>query len=148
MATDGRRSQQSTKDDGSPASTIAGGEVVLLSSREGGGWVGCCRLSAVLVTVELRQRLRGGERGRERLAGRQVTSLLVEEKDRWCCWCRPYHIITSLDTLPPSSLPPSSSPLLSSPLFFFSFLPPPFPSFPPFFIIRLHYHEKKAKIFG
>ena len=110
---------------------------MLLSSREGGGWVGCCRLSAVLVTVELHQRLRGGERGRERLAGRQVTSLLVEEKDRWC-WCRPYHIITSL-LFPPLLFPPP--PLLSSFLFFFP--SPPFPSFPPFFIIRLHYHMKK-----
>jgi hypothetical protein len=74
-------------------------------------------------------------RGAKIIAGRQVASLLVEEKG----------VVSSI------SSPPFSSPFVLSPLsylalallFFFS-SPPPFSPSPPFFKIQLHKHEKKA----
>jgi hypothetical protein len=92
-----------------------------------GGDIINCQLSAVVTVKPLWQWL-GGERGQERhdcsWAGRVVACGGVG-----CLSC----IISLL-------FPPLLLPLLFS----FSFLPPPFSSFPPFFIFRLHYHEKKA----
>ncbi len=75
-------------------------------------------------------------RGAKIIVGRQVRSIVACGGEGW----RPPYIIASF-LFPSRPFPPTS--LASSPLFFFS-SPPPLFLFPPFFIIQLHKHEKKA----